>query len=112
RDTLSSGIWLLVCTVFGNLVLLPIYFFLPGVNLVLFLLLNGYVLGRGYFDAVTLRRMDGRTARLVWRANRATFIVNGALAAFLLTVPGLNLVAPIVGLAATVHLLERRPGAA
>ena len=112
RDTLSSGIWLLVCTVFGNLVLLPIYFFLPGVNLVLFLLLNGYVLGRGYFDAVTLRRMDGRTARLVWRANRAAFIVNGALAAFLLTIPGLNLVAPIVGLAATVHLLEWRPDAA
>ena len=111
RDTLPSGLWLLAVTVLGNLVLLPLYLVLPGMNLVLFLGLNGYVLGRGYFDAVTLRRMDGRAARLLWRAHRAAFIVNGALAAFLLTVPGLNLVAPIVGLAATVHLIEGRRSA-
>lgn len=111
RDALQSALRLLLWTVLGNLLALPLYLFFPGMNLVLFLGLNGYVLGRGYFDAVTLRRMDGRAARLVWRAQWVTYVVNGALAAFLLTVPVLNLIVPIVGLAATVHLVEGRSGA-
>jgi uncharacterized protein involved in cysteine biosynthesis len=110
HDLAVSGLRLALLALVGNLVALPVYVFAPGMNLVLFLALNGYVLGRGYFDAVALRRMDDRAARLVWGPQRGTFILNGAIVTFLLTIPVLNLVAPVVGLAATVHLLERRCG--
>ena len=111
-DTVRAGLRLSAIALAANVLALPFYLFLPVINLVLFLGLNGYVLGRGYFDAVALRRMNDRAARSLWRAHRGTFIVNGAVAAFLSTVPVLNLVVPIVGLAATVHLLERRCGGA
>jgi uncharacterized protein involved in cysteine biosynthesis len=111
-DSIRSALRLLFLTVVGNLLALPFYVFVPGMNLVLFLALNGYLLGRGYFDVVALRRMDDRTARLVWRADQVPFIINGAVVALLLTVPLVNLVVPIVGLAATVHLLEQRRGVA
>jgi uncharacterized protein involved in cysteine biosynthesis len=111
-DLLWSGFRLTLVAVVGNLVALPFYVFVPGINLVLFLAVNGYVLGRGYFDVVALRRMNDRAARAVWRVERGAFIVNGAVAAFLMTVPVVNLLVPIVGLAASVHLLERRGQAA
>lgn len=107
RDAMVSGVRLQAMTVIGNLVALPFYLLVPGLNLVLFLALNGYLLGRTYFDAVALRRMEDSTARRVWRAHRLGFLANGALVAALLTVPLLNLVVPILGLATAVHLFEQ-----
>ena len=45
-----------------NLLALPIYLLVPGINLFLFLALNGYLLGRGYFEVVALRRLDAGEA--------------------------------------------------
>jgi len=42
---------------------LPLYIFVPGVNLVLFYGLNGYLLGREYFAMVAMRRLDPRERR-------------------------------------------------
>jgi uncharacterized protein involved in cysteine biosynthesis len=107
RDAMVSGLRLQAMTVIGNLLALPFYLLVPGLNLVLFLTLNGYLLGRTYFDAVALRRMEDSNARRVWRAHCLGFVANGALVAALLTVPVLNLVVPIVGLATAVHLFEQ-----
>jgi uncharacterized protein involved in cysteine biosynthesis len=107
RDDLASGLWLLLLTVFGNILVLPLYFLLPGANLVLFLCLNGYLVGRAYFDAVALRRMGKADARRLWGEYRIEFIVNGAISVLLLGLPIVNLFVPIIGLAAAVHLVER-----
>ncbi len=98
-------------TTLANLAALPIYLLVPGANLVLFVTVNGYLLGRAYFDAVALRRLDDRSARLLWRAERGGFVLDGMISTALLTVPVINLVVPVVGLAAAVHLFERRGGA-
>ncbi len=115
RDMLHSSLRLTLMSVIGNLAALPFYL-VPGLNLVLFLALNGYLLGRTYFDAVALRRMEDGNARRVWRAHRLGFVLNGALSAALLTIPLLNLVVPVIGLATAVHLFEqlrpRRAGSA
>jgi uncharacterized protein involved in cysteine biosynthesis len=79
-------------------------------NLVLFLGLNGYLLGREYFDAVALRRADWRAAQRLWRQHRLRFVLTGTVVAALFVLPVVNLVAPIVGLAAAVHLVERFRG--
>src|SRR5262249_48281097 len=51
---LWSGIRLALIGLALNVAFLPIYLLFPGLNLVLFLGLNGYLLGREYFDAVAL----------------------------------------------------------
>jgi CysZ protein len=107
---LWSGIRLALIGLVLNIVALPLYLLFPGLNLVLFLGLNGYLLGREYFDVVALRRVDWRTAQRLWRAQRMTFILSGVFVAGLFALPVVNLVAPIIGLAAAVHLVERLRG--
>ena len=107
---LWSGIRLALIGLVLNIVALPLYLLFPGLNLVLFLGLNGYLLGREYFDVVALRRVDWRTAQRLWRGHRVSFILSGVVVAGLFALPVVNLVAPIIGLAAAVHLVERFRG--
>jgi CysZ protein len=90
-----------------NLLLLPLYLVLPGINLVLFWSLNGYLLGREYFELIALRRLDPRTARALRRARGGAVFLAGTAIAFLLTIPFLNLAAPVIGAAFMLHLFER-----
>lgn len=107
---LWSGVRLALIGLVLNIVALPFYLLFPGLNLVLFLGLNGYLLGREYFDVVALRRVDWRVAQRLWREHRVTFILSGVVVAGLFALPFVNLVAPIIGLAAAVHLVERLRG--
>lgn len=77
-----------------------------------FLAINGYLLGREYFELVAVRRMAPASAEALRRAHRWRVTAAGVLIALLLTVPLANLVAPIVGTAAMVHIFEemRRAG--
>ena len=85
---------------------LPIYFFLPVINLLVFYALNGYLLGREYFELVALRRLDGSSAQVLRKSYQGTIFLSGAVIAFLTTVPLLNLAAPVVATAFMVHLFE------
>jgi uncharacterized protein involved in cysteine biosynthesis len=93
-----------------NLLALPLYLvllFVPPLNAFVFYGVNGYLVGREYFELAASRRLPPQGVRELRRANRARVFLAGVLTAFLLTVPIVNLVAPIVGTAAMVHLLER-----
>lgn len=68
---------------------------------------NGYLLGREYFELVALRRVDQAEAQALRAVYRGRLFVAGLLVAFLLTVPIINLLAPVVATAAMVHLFER-----
>lgn len=97
-----------------NLVALPLYL-VPGLNVLAFLGLNGYLLGREYFDLVASRRLDARGAKGLRGANTGALWVAGALIAVLLTIPVVNVFAPIVATTFMVHLFEtwrRRHGLA
>jgi CysZ protein len=104
---LGGGLRLAVLGIALNLLALPLYLLLPGINLVLFYLLNGWLLGREYFELVALRRLDARQTRLLWRAQRARLVAAGAAIAFLLTLPLVNLAAPLVAALFMLHLVER-----
>ena len=97
---------LLVLTVVLNLLVLPVYL-VPGINLLVFFALNGYILGREYFEMVAPRRADPSGVRRLWRDHRWTWIVMGAAIAFLSTLPVINLIAPLLGVAAMVHRISR-----
>jgi uncharacterized protein involved in cysteine biosynthesis len=93
-----------------NLLLLPAYLLLPGLNLLLFWGVNGYLLGREYFEVVALRRLDPAAARAM-RRSRGAAVFAGIVIALLLTVPILNLAAPVIGAAFMLHLFEAWRGA-
>ena len=96
-----------------NLLVLPLYL-IPAVNLVVFYGLNGYLLGREYFELVSPRRMDAPAARALWRSRRVRFVIAGAAFALTATIPLLNLLSPVLAAATMTHLVEsaRRIGAA
>ncbi len=99
-----SGIALLL-----NLIVLPLYL-IPVVNLAVFYILNGYLLSREYFEMVAFRRSD----RLEVGALRAKFkislFLSGVVIAFMMTIPFINLLAPVVATAAMVHMHHKWRG--
>jgi len=86
-----------------NLLALPLYL-IWGANIPIFLGLNGYLLGREYFELVALRRVDRRAARLLWRTHRFTLAGGGILIAGLSFVPLANLLTPVVATAFMLHI--------
>jgi CysZ protein len=105
-DGAISGLRLAGLALVINLALLPFYIFLPGINLVLFYGANGYLLARGYFEQVAVRRLALSAARDLFGRHLLVLWVSGAMIAFMTTVPILNLVMPIVATALMTHLLE------
>ena len=97
-----------------NLLVLPLYL-LPGANLLIYLGLNGYLLGREYFELVAGRRLPGATVSAARRRLRGRLWLAGTIIAAMLAVPLFNLIAPVVAIAFMVHLFEglrRERGAA
>jgi CysZ protein len=87
-----------------NLIALPLYL-VPILNVIVFYGLNAYLLGREYFEMVALRRLDPRSARRLRHARRLRFLIAGLVIAGLLTLPVVNLVAPLLAAAFMVHLV-------
>lgn len=73
----------------------------------LFWAVNGYLLGREYFQMVAMRRMDRDAARALYRANRGKVWRAGVLMALPLSLPLFNLVVPVLGAASFTHLFHR-----
>jgi CysZ protein len=85
------------------LALLPV----PGLGLVLAVLVSGWAIGRGLFVAVAMRRVDRQSALRLYERHRMAVVVPGLILAVVAAIPGLNLLVPIVGTAAMVHVLNR-----
>lgn len=97
-----------------NVLLLPLYLlglFLPPLNLLLYYGVNGYFLGREYFELVGYRHLDEGTVFTARRRNSTTIHLAGAAIALALTIPILNLFVPVAAAAMMVHVykeLDRR----
>ena len=89
-----------------NLLVLPLYL-IPGLNLVLFYALNGYLLGREYAELVAARRMTREQIRRFRAENRGSLFFNGVIITAAATVPILNLTIPVLATAFTLHEHER-----
>jgi CysZ protein len=88
-----------------NLLALPLYF-IPPINLFIYYLLNGYLVGREYFELVALRRMERGVARAMWRRYRLRLVLAGVIVVFLLSLPLVNLAAPVMAAAFMLHVVE------
>lgn len=92
-----------------QVLMLPLLF-LPVVGVALALMISAYALGAGLFQQTALLRMDTRGARAAWRARRFSGWSLGLVLAAMALVPVLNLLVPVLGTAASVHLLHRSTG--
>jgi CysZ protein len=89
-----------------QILLLPL-FFLPVVGVVLALLVSAHALGAGMVQQTALLRMDLPQARAAWRRRRLSGWLLGLALAAMALVPFINLLVPVLGTAAAVHLLHR-----
>jgi CysZ protein len=102
RSAILSAKFLGVVTL-GNLLAL-LLLLVPVVNLAAFFVVNGYLLGREFFEFAAMRHRPEAEAKAMRRRNRATVFVAGLLIAAFLAVPVLNLLTPLFAAAMMVHL--------
>ena len=108
-EMMTSSLSFLAIALIINLLALPFYLiflFLPPFNLILFYSINGYLLGREYYEVVAFRRLSPKDTRTLRRRHRFRVFLAGVVVAFLLTIPVLNLLSPLVATAFMVHLFE------
>ena len=109
REIAAITLRLTLVTLLLNLLALPVYLLVPGINLFLFLALNGYLFGRGYFEVVALRRLDMGAARRVRSRFAGRIFLGGVVIAGLFALPLVNLVAPVIATAFMLHIFEALP---
>ena len=105
REAIWSAVKLALITVVLNLLVLPIYL-IPVLNVFVFYGLNGYLLGREYFELAALRRMDEPDARQMRRRHGTRVFVAGVVITFLLSIPFVNWFMPVIAAAFAVHVFE------
>ena len=95
--------------VFVNILILPLALILLVTGfgtVVLFALVNAWLLGRELRDMAWQRHRRDRSEEPP--IGRGTRFALGLIIAGMLTVPGLNFIAPIIGAAAATHLVQGR----
>ena len=102
RATLLS-IRFLGIVILGNIAAL-LLLLVPGVNIAAFFLVNGYLLGREYFEFAAMRFRGEAEARQMRRRHAGTVFLAGLVIAGFLSVPILNLLTPLFAAAMMVHL--------
>jgi CysZ protein len=109
REAVGIGFRLMLLSVALNLLALPIYVLFPGINIFVFLGLNGYLFGREYFDVVALRRLEIGAAKTVHHRFGARILLGGVIIAGLFALPFINLFAPVIATAFMLHVFEGLP---
>lgn len=109
-QAIAGSVKFLGIVILGNLVAL-LLLFVPGVNLVAFFLVNGYLLGREFFEFAAMRHRTPEQARLFRAKYASTVLVAGLVIAAFLAIPIVNLMTPLFAAGLMVHLhkaLSRR----
>ena len=89
--------------ILGNLVALMLLL-VPGVNIGAFFIVNGYLLGREFFEFAAMRFRPEAEAKALRRKYAGTVFLAGLVIAAFLAVPLLNLLTPLFAAAMMVHL--------
>jgi len=105
--SLGAGIRLAGAVILADVILLPADTFLPGAGQVLTIVVNGFLLGREYFELAALRHVSVKTADALRRRNWASVFGGGLLISALSAIPFADFFAPLFGAALMVHFYKR-----
>ena len=104
-QSILSSLRFFLIVIAANLVAL-IFLLVPGVNIVIFFLVNGYLLGREYFEFAAARHVGPERAR-AWRSrNQGRVWLAGLAIGLFLMVPILNLLTPLFAAIFMVHYVK------
>ncbi|WP_176556175.1 EI24 domain-containing protein [Rubellimicrobium rubrum] len=106
-EALRESVGAFAVVLVANALALVAYLLLAPLAPVIFVVLNGFLLGREYFRVAALRREGRAGADALLRAHRGKVWLLGGLMAIPLFVPILNLIVPTLGAAAFTHLYHR-----
>ena len=101
-----SSLGFLASVLAANVLLLLLLVFFPIAYPIGYLVVNGWLLGREYFELVALRRISPAAARTMRDRRRPELLLTGIGLTFLFTLPIVNLVIPILAVATLVHRFE------
>lgn len=87
-----------------NLLMLPFIFF-P----VIYYGVNGYLIGREFFETVAARHIGKREAKKLRRTHNFAAFLGGLLIVLMTNIPFVQLISPFVGVALMVHLYHLLP---
>ncbi|MBU6296773.1 MAG: EI24 domain-containing protein [Alphaproteobacteria bacterium] len=105
--TLFAGLRLALMVILVDLALLPVDVGVPGIAEAVTILVNGWLLGREYFELVALRHMTRSAADALRRRHGGGVFSAGLVISVLTAVPLVNLAAPLFGAAFMVHMFKR-----
>ena len=104
-QSILSSLRFFLVVIAANLVAL-VFLLVPGVNIVIFFLVNGYLLGREYFEFAAGRYLGAERAR-AWRGrNQGRVWLAGLAIGLFLMVPVLNLLTPLFAAIFMVHYVK------
>lgn len=92
--------------VLGNIVAL-LLLLVPGVNIAAFFVVNGYLIGREFFEFAAMRFRPEDEAKAMRRRNAGTIFLAGLVIAAFMAIPLLNLLSPLFACAMMVHLHKK-----
>lgn len=112
-QAILGSIQFLGVVIVGNIIAL-LLLFIPGVNMIAFFLVNGYLLGREFFEFAAMRFRPIAEAKAFRAKHSSTVFLAGMLIAGFLAIPFVNLLTPLFAAGLMVHLhkalSKRDPG--
>ena len=109
-DSLIDALNFFGLLVAANALALILYFFAGPFIPLVFWAVNGLLLGREYFTLVAMRRLGRQGAKALRSRHAGQIWLAGALMAAPLSIPVLNLVIPVLGVATFTHMVHRLTG--
>lgn len=104
-EGILNSLKFLIVVVLLNIVALP-FLLIPPNYVIIFYTMNGYLIGREYYELVSLRRIDPDRMRYLRSEERVRLFLVGVIIAFLSLVPIVNLLVPVIATAFMVHVFE------
>lgn len=102
-----GGLQLAIVVIAVDLLLLPADVAMPGIAEFATLVLNGWLLGREYFELIARRHMSHAAAHALRRRHPLGVFGAGIVISLLSAVPVANLAAPLLGVGMMVHVFKR-----
>ncbi|RPE66384.1 uncharacterized protein involved in cysteine biosynthesis [Pacificibacter maritimus] len=109
-DMMRDTVGFLGILILANVIALVIYLILNIAAPIIFWALNGFLLGREYFQMVAVRRLGREGAKAARARHGAKIWLSGALMAVPLSIPFVNLLIPVLGAATFTHMFMRLEG--
>ncbi|WP_417239336.1 EI24 domain-containing protein [Celeribacter halophilus] len=109
-DIVVDSLSFLGVIIVANVIALVLYLVLNVAAPLIFWALNGFLLGREYFQMVAIRRLGREGAKAARKRHMPEIWLAGALMAIPLTIPVVNLLIPVLGAATFTHMFMRLEG--